>query len=206
MPVEVQVPGENSPSERSYSLSGAPDASVGYRLSIKKDQRGLVSRFFHDALAEGSVIRAAKPAGEFVIPSTQEPLVLASAGVGVTPVMAMLHGLQRDIDGPPVWFVHGARNGQEHAFREEAKGLIDRHKNMHLKVFYSSPGQGDLLGADYHQAGRITARDLLDLQAGSRAHYMLCGPAQFLSSIRDGLEDAGVSEDRIHFETFGPGG
>lgn len=203
--IEVNIPGQDSPAERSYSLSAAPDASKGYRLSIKRDARGLVSRYLHDALDVGGVIRAAEPAGEFVLPNSENPLVLISAGVGVTPMMAMLHGLQDGDSARTVWFVHGARNGREHALGEEASRLIDRSENTHLQVFYSSPEQGDVLGRDYHYLGRVTARDVLDLNAGPMADYMLCGPAQFLSSIRQGLEEAGVAEDRIHHETFGPG-
>lgn len=205
LPIEVNVPGQDGPVERSYSLSGAPDALMGYRLSIKRDARGLVSRHFHDELGEGSVIRATRPAGEFVLPKTRDPLVLISAGVGVTPMMAMLHGLQGDNSRRTVWFVHGARNGRQHALGEEARSLINRRENTHLRVFYSSPEQNDVRGEDYHQKARIAAADVLGLEAGPMADYMLCGPAQFVSGIRQGLQDAGVPDDRIHVETFGPG-
>ncbi len=206
LPIEVHIPNQSRASKRTYSLSGGPDAEYGLRLSIKREGNGLVSRYFHDQLQVGDVIKASAPAGEFVIPCNSCPLVLVSAGVGLTPMVSMLHALVSDDDPRPVWYVHGARNGNEHALKAEVEGLIARSPQMRQRVFYSSPEDRDVLGKDYHVTGRITAASLQELVPGLDAHYMLCGPAQFMSDIRHGLEAAGVPEGNIHIESFGPAG
>lgn len=200
LPIEVQIPGQVGTSKRSYSLSGAPDAKGGYRLSIKREDKGLVSRFFHDDVQQGSIIEASNPAGDFVIPCSRCPLVLVSAGVGVTPMVSMLHAVKAANSTRPAWFVHGARNGQEHALREEVENLLADYPAAQQRIFYSRPDDGDI----FDRTGRISAKALLELSAGPEAHYMLCGPARFLSEITTDLEAAGVPAGNIHFETFGP--
>lgn len=200
LPVEIQIPGQTGASKRSYSLSGNPAATDVYRISIKREERGLVSRFFHDNIREGSLVTASHPSGDFVIPCSNCPLVLVSAGVGVTPMVSMLHAALLGNNERPIWFVHGARNGDEHALRREVQELVAAHGNARNVTFYSQPEAGDV----YDLAGRISAQNLIALDAGPEAHYMLCGPAAFLSEIRTGLEASGISPDRLHFETFGP--
>ncbi|WP_299769073.1 pyridoxamine 5'-phosphate oxidase family protein [uncultured Tateyamaria sp.] len=200
LPIEVQVPGQVGVSKRSYSLSGEPGAGDGYRLSIKREDKGLVSRFFHDQIREGSFIQASQPAGDFVIPCGKCPLVLVSAGVGVTPMIAMLHAAKAANGSRPVWFVHGSRNGKEHALREDVDALLADYPAAQQQVFYSRPEDGD----SFDKRGRITGRSLLELGVGSDAHYMLCGPARFLSEIKRDLEAGGVPASNIHFETFVP--
>jgi len=195
LPVEMQIPGQVGTSKRSYSLSGNPDDLSQYRLSIKREDKGLVSRFFHDELRVGSVIEARTPAGDFVIPCSKCPLVLISAGVGLTPMLAALYANAQQSDRE-VWYVHGARNGRDHAFKPE----------VHKRIFYSQPAAEDVLGRDYDLQGRITAEQIIDLGAGPDACYMLCGPAQFLADMRSGLEASGTPPAKIHFETFGPTG
>ena len=205
LPIEVQIPGQVGTSKRSYSLSGSPDVTEEYRLSIKRDDNGLVSRFLHDELREGSVIDASSPSGDFVIPCSNCPLVLVSAGVGLTPMVSMLHTTLSDENPRPIWFIHGTKNGTTHAMRQEVKQLIARHQTAKQRVAYSRPNPDDVVGIDYDVAGRVSVETLLELNAGSDAQYMLCGPVKFLSEITLGLEASGIALDRIHFETFGPG-
>jgi ferredoxin-NADP reductase len=205
LPVEVQIPGQVGTSKRSYSLSGSPDDLSHYRLSIKREDKGLVSRFFHDELRAGNVIEARPPAGDFVIPCSKCPLVLISAGVGLTPMVAALHANARQSDRE-VWYVHGARNGSDHALKPEVDALVAQNETLHKRIFYSQPETGDVLGRDYDVQGRINAEQIIALGAGPDARYMLCGPAQFLADLRDGLEAAGVPAAHILFETFGPTG
>lgn len=205
LPIEVQISGQVGTSKRSYSLSGVPGDLSHYRLSIKREDKGLVSRFFHDQLRKGSLIEAHKPSGDFVIPCSNCPLVLVSAGVGLTPMVAALHAnAQQQNRG--VWYVHGARNRGDHALRTEVDALVAGNEHLHKRIFYSRPEAADQLGQDYDVQGRVTAQDLIALGAGPDARYMLCGPAGFLADIRNGLEAAGVPADYIHFETFGPTG
>jgi len=200
LPIEVQIPGQVGTSKRSYTLSGAPDAVDAYRLSIKREDQGLVSGFLHDALPDGGMIEATTPSGDFVIPPDPCPLVLVSAGIGITPMVSMLHHAVSVGDTRPIWFIHGARNSEEHAMHGEVTALVAALSGAQQKVFYSRPEPDDV----FDVAGRISADALLNLDAGTDAQYMLCGPARFLSEIRTDLETAGVPPENIHFETFGP--
>ena len=205
LPIAVQISGQPGISKRSYSLSSPPSQTDLYRLSIKRENKGLVSRYLHDELHIGSFIEARKPSGNFVLPCNSCPLVLVGAGVGLTPMLSMLHANSQQRKHP-VWYVYGVRNGHDHAFRNEVDRLVSSNNNLKQRIFYSQPGSEDVLGRDYNVKGRITAEQLLALKAGSEARYMLCGPAAFLADIRNGLETAGVPTDQIHIETFGPAG
>ncbi|MGH1419043.1 MAG: pyridoxamine 5'-phosphate oxidase family protein [Hyphomicrobiaceae bacterium] len=205
LPIELDVPQTPGRVRRSYSLSGAPGQD-GYRLSIKREDQGLASRFMHDVVQVGDVISAHRPSGDFVIPCGQCPLVLVSAGVGLTPMLAMLHATSMQDSEQPVWFLHGARNGRYHALHKEVDDIVRNHPNAKKLILYSQPDDKDQFGISHNAVGRISPEILLDLNAGPDAHYMLCGPAQFLANIRNGLEGAGVPADQIHFETFGPTG
>ena len=202
LPMEVQIPGQKGTSKRNYSLSGSPSEPQFYRISVKREDKGLVSRFLHDQMREGSVIEAHKPAGDFVIPCSNCPLVLVSAGVGLTPMLSMLHS-SADHDRP-VWYVHGTRNGSSHALKDEVRELVSENPNAKEQTFYSRPHHNDVSGTHFDAQGRITAERLLSLNAGLHANYMLCGPAAFIAEIRCGLEAVGVPAGQIHFETFGP--
>lgn len=204
LPIEVQIPGQKGTSKRSYSLSGPPQERRFYRISVKREDKGLVSRYLHDHLREGSVIEAHKPSGDFVLPDATSPLVLVSAGVGLTPMLSMLHASAEH--DRPVWYVHGARGSSDHAMRREVAALVSANHYAAQHIAYSRPEKDDVEGRHYHSQGRITADKLLALNAGSQAHYMLCGPAAFLADIRNGLEARGVAPEQIHFETFGPTG
>ncbi len=204
LPIEVRIPGQVGPSRRTYSLSGSPANGRQYRLSVKREDMGLVSGFLHDHLREGGLIDARPPAGDFVIPCDNCPLVLVSAGIGLTPMLSMLHAVAGQ--DRPVWFIHGARNGREHALRAEVDRLVAENEGARRQIFfYSRPDPNDVIGRDYDVIGRVTAADLLVINAGASAQYLLCGPPPFLADLRNGLEAAGVSPDRIRFEAFGPG-
>lgn len=203
LPVELKIPGHPGRVRRSYSLSGSPFAST-YRLSIKREDRGVASRFLHDQVVIGNQIEARRPSGEFVVPCSRCPLVLVSAGVGITPMLSVLHAAVFDRSGRPIWFVHGARDGRSHALRAEVDALVAKDANIIRRVFYSVPRGEDLAGVQFDATGRVMAKDLLALDAGVDAHYMLCSPARFVGEIRAGLESDGVPFGQIHLETFGP--
>ncbi|MCV3271839.1 FAD-binding oxidoreductase [Roseobacter sinensis] len=205
LPIELEIPGQPGRTRRSYSLSGAPDSGT-YRLSIKREGQGLASRYLHDSVQVGDRIRARRASGEFVVPCSNCPLVLVSAGVGLTPMVSMLHAAVSERADRSVWYVHGARSGAHHALKSEVDALVARRPNLVAHTLYSRPEETDRPGIDFHETGRVTAKTLLNLTPGDDAHYMLCGPAKFIADIRDGLEAAGVPAQHIHFETFGPTG
>lgn len=205
LPVELQVPGQPDRVARSYSLSGAPGTDR-YRISVKREDRGIASGHLHDGIRIGARIGARAPSGDFVLPDGDGPVVLVSAGVGVTPMIAALHAAADRGGDRPIWFVHTTRDGAAHAFRDEVATLVETRPNIRTLVHYTRPRAQDRIGSDFDREGRFDAKDLLALDAGPDADYLLCGPGRFLADLRDGLEAGGVSPDRIHFETFGPAG
>ncbi len=201
LPLELAVSGGGAPARRTYSLSGASSGSR-YRISVKREPKGLVSRFLHDEFEPGAIVSARRPAGDFVLSDGQEPVVLVSAGVGITPMMSFLHDLVAE-GKRSVWFIHGARNGDHHAFRNEVRQLASGRDNINVSISYSQPGVNDVTGKDFDREGRVDAALVLGLVPTANAQFYLCGPTRFMGELRDGLERAGVDVERIRFETFG---
>ncbi len=203
LPIELHVPGVEEPVRRTYSLSGAP-SDERYRISVKREPRGLASRHLHDSVEVGTILEARTPAGDFLLPCSKCPVVLVSAGVGVTPVASMLHDLAAQNRKRPVWFVHGVRDGDHHPLAREVRGLAAKRPGVNVHVAYSRPKPEDELGVHYDSAGRVDG-ELLDRLVGDLgAHYMLCGPTGFMANIQTALEHLGVPAERIHTESFGP--
>lgn len=203
LPIELAIPKLKDPVSRTYSLSGAPTQNR-YRISVKREPKGLVSRHLHDAIEPGAIIESRRPAGDFMLSCTHCPVVLVSAGVGVTPMVSMLHAIA-DEGGPrPVWFVHGARDGAHHPLASEVRRVAEAHGNINLHVAYSQPRAGDASGTDYDSEGRVTGALLADLVDRDDAHYFICGPTQFMADIQADLERRNVPLDQIHTESFGP--
>lgn len=205
LPIEVTLPGQSQPEKRTYSLSAAPLPNF-YRISIKREPGGLVSNYLHDHLQPGDMLRTRAPSGDFVLPDGDGPVVLASAGVGVTPMIAMLHALAVDPEPRQVAFAQAVRNGVNHAFKEEVNRIAHQTPTISKHVTYSRPEAFDKLGHHYDANGRLSAETLLGLSPDKDTQFLLCGPAGFISSLRSGLEEAGIPADHIHFETFGPTG
>jgi hypothetical protein len=203
LPIELEVPGQAAPVVRTYSLSCAPDA-VRYRISVKRHPEGLASRHLHDHVEVGSFVSARAARGEFVLDcSGAQPVVLVSAGVGLTPLVSMLHRLAAHSERP-VWFVHGARDGNHHPLRQEVEQLVEARPDVRLHVAYSRPRPGDLAGRDYHSKGRVDGPLLEKLVSGLEADFYMCGPTGFMASIQEQLEARGVPAARLHSESFGP--
>lgn len=201
LPIAVQIPGQSGMTERTYSLSGAAHELTHYRLSVKREEKGLMSRFLHDQFQPGDVIEAHPPAGDFTLPGGHGPVVLVSAGVGLTPMIPMLHALA-DSDRP-AWYIHAARNGREHAMSEEVNEILKKNDRLQKCVFFSQPDRQDRHGTDYDVKGRLTAEEIVRRQSGQKTQFMLCGPTAFLSDLRTGLEAHGIPPENIHVETFG---
>jgi ferredoxin-NADP reductase/MOSC domain-containing protein YiiM len=195
------APGDDSPPLiRSYSLSDVPDER-GYRVSVKRD--GAASSYLHDRLGVGDLVDVAAPRGSFVLREGTSAVVLVSAGVGATPVLAMLHALAEQHAARPVWWLHGARNREEHAFGAEADGLLAGLADSHRLIAYSRPAGSDGLGVDYDVAGRLDATVLERAGVPPNADYYLCGPDGFMRTIGAALTARGVAPERIATEVFG---
>ncbi|MFB6978299.1 MOSC domain-containing protein [Streptomyces scopuliridis] len=220
--LSLRIPGEGrSGLVRSYSLSSAPSAAE-YRISVKREDHGAVSTYLHTHLHQGDVIEAAAPRGAFVLADDRTPVALLSAGIGVTPVLAMLHQLAREHSSRAVWWVHTARDPGQHAFAEEARQSLARLAHAHAFIYYTAPDHtapdhtaqehtarnhtaADLAadGGPCVTHGRMTSEDIRKLGIPADAHAYLCGPAGFMSDVTSALQSAGLSGAHIHTEVFG---
>ncbi|HEX6698468.1 MAG TPA: MOSC and FAD-binding oxidoreductase domain-containing protein [Solirubrobacteraceae bacterium] len=188
---------------RNYSLSGPPGAGY-YRITVKREQHGAASGYLHTRIAVGEQLEIAAPRGTFILDETHAPLLLLSAGIGATPVLAMLHTLAQEHSDREIWWLQGARSGHDHPFAAEARALLASLPNVRTRVFYSRPGPDDREGRDFDDAGRLTAALLAELQPPRTAEAYLCGPAAFMEEISAGLAAMGIDASRIHTEPFGP--
>src|SRR4051812_4181887 len=177
---------------RSYSLSDVPDGR-GYRISVKREGEG--SRFMHDRVKVGRCVDVAAPRGGFVLRDGSGPVVLISAGVGATPVLAMLHALAGGTR--EVWWLHGARNRDEHAFGAEVDALLAGLPHARRVLAYSRPGNED---TGYDVRGRL---DLATLELPKNADIYVCGPDEFMRAVAATLTSRGVAPARVSTEAFG---
>ena len=215
LPLKLDIPGQFQPVLRTYSLSDAPQKNH-YRLTIKRESAppnqpdaypGVSSSYFHDAVEVGTKLLAKAPRGRFVLdPEGEAPVVLLSAGVGLTPLISMLNAIVESGSQRPTWFIHGSRNGRTHAMRESVREIARAHDNIHVHIRYSRPTAEDVLGRDYDDQGYVDAAVVAQLigKKNGDCDFFLCGPTPFLKSLFDGLLEWGVPEHRIHYEFFGP--
>jgi hypothetical protein len=196
--VEVADPDTGETLTRSYSLSSGP-GDPRYRISVKREPAGRASRILHDRIETGAILSSRAPAGGMVLPHGGAPVVLISAGVGVTPMMSMLRAVAADGGGRPVLFVHGARDAAHHPFRDEVNALANAAGTVRVETRYSRPGDG-------MPGGRIDRAFLAGLDIAADARIFICGPDGFMAAVQDDLERLGVDPRRIHTESFGPKG
>ena len=186
---------------RSYSLSSAPDAGT-YRISVKREPHGVASGYLNEDLRAGALLDVAAPRGEFVLDDDTGPVLLISAGIGVTPVLSMLYHLAAAGSEREVWWLYGARGPAEHPFAAEAHGLLASLPNAREHIFYSAATPQERHRA--HAArGRISRQALAALRIPASANAYICGPASFMTGMRDALTALGVDQARIHTELFG---
>jgi hypothetical protein len=208
LPIKLEIPGQAKPVLRTYSLSDYPELCDTYRLSIKREPAprgldvppGLSSNFMHDQVQEGSIIPAKPPSGKFVLDVRKSTLaVLVSNGVGITPMIAMAKACIRLNPNRPLWFLHGARDGQYHAFRDEILNLADQNPNLQVHFAYSRPRPED--EGKFHSTGYVDI-DLIQTLVSQDAEFFLCGSPSFLNALREGLQSWGVPDNQVFFESF----
>jgi ferredoxin-NADP reductase/MOSC domain-containing protein YiiM len=197
----LRLPGAGEPAPvRSYSISSSPRGDA-YRISVKREPKGLVSSYVHTQLHGGATVDVAAPRGDFVLDDDGGPVILMSAGIGVTPVLAMLHHLAAASSTREVCWVHVARSPDEHAFAVEAHHLLQSLGHAGEHVFYTA-GAGERADDESVARGRPTAAALEALHLPSDAAAYLCGPASFMSDMSDALVEIGVDRKRVHTELF----
>ena len=187
---------------RSYSLS-APTHGNQYRITVKVDPYGVAGTYLRDDVDVGQRIKVAAPRGQFTLDNGTQAVVLVSAGIGVTPVLAMLHALNQQQSTRDIWWLHSARNASEHVFAEEARSLLATLPNAHSRVWYTDPGPDDRMGTDFDTVGRMTADAIIAGAVPTEGEFYLCGPPSFMASLGQGLRALGVPAARVHEEAFG---
>ncbi|MEM6613320.1 MAG: 2Fe-2S iron-sulfur cluster-binding protein [Cyanobacteria bacterium P01_C01_bin.72] len=219
--IKLDVPDRDRPVIRTYSLSDYPESLDYYRLSIKREGSpkgldvppGVASNFMHDQIKEGSIIPCKPPNGKFYLEvDHSRPAVLISNGVGITPMISMAKACAKQNPQRHVWFIHGARNGEFHACREEVNAVQQSYPNLHIHYRYSRPRPED--EGKFHSQGYADKQLLADTiipeikqahNGSTDAEYFLCGSPAFMDSLRQGLSELDVSEDLVYFESFGGG-
>jgi ferredoxin-NADP reductase/MOSC domain-containing protein YiiM/ferredoxin len=197
--VRVKPTSDGLAETRSYSLCG-PQGT--YRLGVKRD--GKVSALMHDIVEEGGMIEAAAARGAFVLGDERSPVVLMSAGIGITPVLAMLHAENAAASGRSLWWVHSARDGGHHPFAAEVRARLAQLPNARGFVFFSRAAASDRLGVDYNAEGRLDLSLLQTAGLPLDAVFYFCGPAAYAAALKLDLGRLGVPADRIRSESFGP--
>jgi ferredoxin-NADP reductase/MOSC domain-containing protein YiiM/ferredoxin len=188
---------------RNYSLCGPPDAGY-YRIAVKREPDGAASGYLHTRLAAGDQLDIAAPRGTFMLDASDGPVLLISAGIGATPVLAMLQALAEAHSGREIWWLHGARSGREHSFGAESRSLLGSLPHVRARVYYSRPGPDDVEGRDFDSKGRLTGTLVAELEPPRSAEAYLCGPTPFMEEISASLAAIGLEASRIHTEPFGP--
>jgi nitric oxide dioxygenase len=209
---------------RQYSLSDAP--GKGYlRVSVKREpgvevgepkhmtHPGYISNILHEKKNVGDVVRLSHPFGDFFFEQKavekDSPVVLISAGVGLTCLMSILNALTERHTSRPISWIHGAKDSRVRAFKKYIDELVAKNENVHTVYFSSEPKDGEVQGQDYDIKGRLDLDEVSGdkLYTGNdKARYFVCGPTQFMLDVEDKLKSFSVPAERIQMELFGTGG
>jgi ferredoxin-NADP reductase/MOSC domain-containing protein YiiM/ferredoxin len=195
---------EESALLRSYSLSGAPSEDR-YRISVKREPHGAAGAYIDTRVQAGDLLDVSAPRGSFTLRQGERPVVLVSAGIGATPVLAMLYALAVEQTRREIWWIHGARNSGEHPFATEVRELLKTLPGNRSHICYSAPKPTDRPDIDFDKAGRVGVQMFEEMGVPPDADFYICGPAAFMSGLVDGLAGWGVARDRLHTENFGSG-
>ncbi len=210
----LDIPGRDKQLVRCYSLSSAPSDREFYRVTIKKEKAppdrpdlppGVGSSYFVDHLKEGDLLNVKAPSGHFFLEmERQTPVVLISAGVGITPVLSMAREIAATGSKRETWFFFVCRSRSDYMLKEEVEALSARAENIRVHICYSRPGKDDVKGRDFHSEGRLNADVLKAVLPSNNYDYFMCGNGSFMKSMYEGLIAWGVPDAKIHYEAFGP--
>ena len=201
--VRLRPTSEGPPLFRSYSLSG-PVSEGQYRISVKLEPNGAAGTYLRTQIRAGDVIDVSQPRGAFTLLAGDSPVILLSAGIGATPVMAMLHALAASATAREVWWLQSVRDGEHHVFAAEARRLLCGLARARSHVWYSQPAANEAVGDDC-SAGRLSLEVLEGLGVPRDGDFYICGPSSFIGDLTAGLMGWGVGVDRIHAELFAGG-
>lgn len=195
---------DGPPLFRSYSLSG-PVSTERYRISVKIEPRGAAGNYLRDHVRVGDGLDVSEPRGSFLLQPGERPVVLLSAGIGATPVLAMLHALAEARSSRQILWLHAARDGQHHPFAAEVRRLLPALPRGRSCVCYSRPDSLDKVGENFDAAGRLSPSLFERIGVSPEADIYLCGPDGFMADMKEELASLRVPQERIHVEIFGGG-
>jgi ferredoxin-NADP reductase len=199
--LRLQPTAGGPPLFRSYSLSG-PLSTERYRISVKIEPNGVAGTYLRDHVRAGDALDVSSPRGSFILQSGERPLALLSAGIGATPVLAMLHALSAARSTRQVLWLYAARDGQHHPFAAEVRRLMLALPRGRSYVCYSRPDSRDKLGEDFDSTGHLSRAVFDQVGFPRQADVYLCGPTRFMSDMKEVLVTLGVAPQRIHIEIF----
>lgn len=202
--LRLRTAADAPPLFRSYSLSGA-DSAQSYRISVKVETNGAAGNYLRTRIEQGALLDVSAPRGTFALQPGDGPVVLLSAGIGATPVLAMLHALAAAHTTRRVLWLYAARDGRHHPFAAEARALVRSLPHASSHVRYSRPGPEDRVGQDFDATGRLSAAALREVGIPPGADIYLCGPPAFMNDMKEALASLQVPPARIHAETFNGG-
>ena len=199
--LRLQTTAAGPPLFRSYSLSG-PLSTERYRISVKIEPNGVGGNYLQDHVRVGDALDVSSPRGSFILQSGARPLVLLSAGIGATPVLAMLYALAAARSARQVLWLHAARDGEHHPFAAEVRSLVLALPYSRTFVCYSRPGSRDKMGEDFDATGHLSRSVFEQVGLPREADVHLCGPTRFMADMKEALATLGVAPERIHVEIF----
>jgi ferredoxin-NADP reductase len=198
--LRLRPTGGGAPLFRSYSLSG-PVSTERYRISVKIEPDGAAGTYLREHVRLGAVLDVSSPRGSFILQSGERPVVLLSAGIGTTPVLAMLYALAAARSTRPVLWLHAARDGEHHPFAAEVRRLMPALTQGRSYVCYSRPGSHDKKGEDFDATGHLSRSIFDEVGIPKEADVYLCGPTRFMADMKEMLA-LDVAPKRIHVEIF----
>jgi len=199
--LRLQSVGSDSPLFRCYSLSSAPSAER-YRISVKIEPNGVAGTYLRDHVRVGDHLDVSTPRGSFILQSGERPVVLLSAGIGATPVLAMLYALAASRSARKVFWLHGARDQKHHPFLAEVRQLMLALPNSRAYVCYSRPDSRDNMGEDFDATGHLSRSVFDEVGIPREVDVYLCGPTRFMAEMKEALAIFGVMPKRIYAEMF----
>jgi ferredoxin-NADP reductase/MOSC domain-containing protein YiiM len=186
---------------RSYSLSG-PLSMERYRISVKIEPNGVAGTYLREHVRVGDALDVSSPRGSFILQSGEGPVVLLSAGIGATPVLAMLYSLAAVPSTRQVWWLHAARDRHHHPFAAEVRRLMLALTHGRSYVCYSRPSSSDKMGENFDATGHLSLSVLREVGVPREADVYICGPTSFMADMKEVLAALGVAPERIHVEIF----
>lgn len=203
--IRIKIKGSDEEIIRNYTLSDAPGKDY-YRLTIKRENHGKASKYFHDVLKVGDTLEISNPSGDFYLTENSlKPVVLISGGVGITPMLSMLEYMTTNEPFRKVSFLHISQNKSVQVMFNRLKELNKNNKNLYLSIHHSKPDNDEQIHNDYDYEGYITKKHLESILPISEMDYYLCGPTGFMERMFQFLIELGVKEDNIKYEFFGAG-